>query len=49
MFVRSRITGLFEKEIALKIIAYNIRRTIIINNSKFIFVILGFLQSPKEF
>jgi len=44
-FVRSRIPELAEKEIALKIIAYNIRRIIIINNSKFIIVILGFLQS----
>ena len=44
-FVRSRIPELAEKEIALKIIAYNVRRVIIINNSMFIFVILGFLQS----
>jgi len=44
-FVRSRIPELAEKEIALKIIGYNIRRTIIINNSIFILVILGFLQS----
>jgi len=44
-FVRSRITEVAEMEIALKIITYNIRRTIIINNSIFIFVILGFLQS----
>jgi len=41
-FVRSRIPGLAEKEIALKIIAYNIRRTIILNNSIFIFVIIRF-------
>jgi len=44
-FVRSRIPGLAEKEIVLKIIAYNIRRTITLNNSIFIIVILGFLQS----
>jgi len=43
-FVRSRIPGLAEKEIALKIIAYNIRRIITLNNSIFIFIILGFLQ-----
>ena len=36
-FIRSRIPELTEKEIALKIIAYNIRRTIILNNSIFIF------------
>ena len=41
-FVRSRISELAEKEIVLKIIAYNIRRTIIINNSKFIFIIFIF-------
>jgi len=41
-FVRSRIPELAEKEIVLKIIAYNIRRTIIINNSKFILVIIRF-------
>jgi len=41
-FVRSRIPELAEKEIALKIIAYNIRRTVIINNSIFIFVIYRF-------
>ena len=44
-FVRSRKPELAEKEIALKIIAYNIRRTIILNDSIFIFVIIGFLQS----
>jgi len=38
-FVRSRIPEVAEKEIALKIIAYNIRRAIIISNSKFIFII----------
>ena len=36
-FVRSRIPELAEKEIALKIIAYNIRRIITLNNSMFIF------------
>jgi len=46
--VRSRIPELTEKEIALKIIAYNIRRVILISNSKFIFVIIGFLQSLIE-
>jgi len=35
-FVRSRIPRLAEKEITLKIIAYNISRIIIISNSKFI-------------
>ena len=38
-FVRSRIPEVAEKEIALKIIAYNIRRTIILNNSMFILII----------
>jgi len=41
-FVRSRIPEVAEKEIALKIIAYNIRRTIILNDSIFIFVIIRF-------
>ena len=41
-FVRSRIPGLAEKEIALKIIAYNIRRAIIISNSLFIFIVFRF-------
>jgi len=45
-FVRSRIPGQFEKEMALKIIAYNIRRIIMLNGSKIIFIIYrGFLQS----
>jgi len=51
-FVRSRIPGLAEKEIALKIIAYNIRRTIILNYSIFIFVIYRFsteLKPKKRF
>jgi len=53
-FVRSRILELSEKEIALKIITYNIRGTIIINNSIFIFVIYRFstelfLHSISEF
>jgi len=50
-FVRSRIPGLAEKEIALKIITYNIMRVIIINNSIFIFVIIRFsteLKSQKD-
>jgi len=41
-FVRSRISELAEKEIALKIIAYNIRRIIILNNSIFILIIIRF-------
>ena len=41
-FVRSRIPELAEKEIALKIIAYSKRRTIIINNSIFIFIVFRF-------
>jgi len=41
-FVRSRIPELTEKEIALKIIAYNIRRILIISNSIFIFIIFRF-------
>ena len=41
-FVRSRIPELTEKEIALKIIAYNIRRIIIINISMFILIIHRF-------
>jgi len=42
LFVRSRIPELAEKEIALKIVAYNIRRTIIINDSGFILIIIRF-------
>ncbi len=38
-FVRSRIPGQLEKEIALKIIAYNIRRILVLNGSKIIFII----------
>jgi len=41
-FVRSRIPELTEKEIVLKIIAYNIRRTIILSHSIFIFIIFRF-------
>ena len=41
-FVRSRIPELAEKEIGLKIIAYNIMRVIIINNSMFILIIIRF-------
>jgi len=40
--VRSRIPELAEKEIALKIIAYNIRRIIIISHSMLILVIFRF-------
>jgi len=43
--VRSRIPEIAEKEIALKIIAYNIRRTVIIDNSIFIIVILDFYRA----
>ncbi len=32
-FVRSIIRELFEKEIAMKIIAYNIRRIVVLNDS----------------
>ncbi len=40
-FVRSRISEQLEKEIALKIIAYNIRRILMLSDSgsKFIFII----------
>jgi len=41
-FVRSRTPEVAEKEIALKIIAYNIRRPVIINNSTFILIIYRF-------
>jgi len=41
-FVRSRIPWFAEKEIALKIIAYNIRRILIISNSIFIFIVFRF-------
>jgi len=41
-FVRSKTPELAEKEIALKIIACNTRRIIILNNSKFIIVIFRF-------
>ena len=41
-FVRSRIPQLAEKEIALKIIAYNIKRTVILNYSIFILIIYRF-------
>jgi len=50
-FVRSKIPEVAEKEIVLKIITYNIRRVIIINNSIFIFVIIRFsteLKSQKD-
>jgi len=39
-FVRSKIPEVAEKEIVLKIIAYNIKRTIIINDSMFILIII---------
>jgi len=38
----------FEKEIILKIIAYYIRRIPVLNDSTFIFIILGFLQSSSR-
>ena len=41
-FIRSKIPELAEKEIGLKIIAYNIRRVIILNNSIFILIIYRF-------
>ena len=41
-FVRSRVPAVAEKGIVLKIIAYNIRRVIILNNSMFIFIIYRF-------
>jgi len=41
-FVRSRIPVLTEKEIALKIITYNIRRIIFLSNFIFIIVIFRF-------
>jgi len=41
-FVRSRIPQLAEKEIALEIIAYNIRRILMINTSTFILIIFRF-------
>jgi len=41
-FVRSRIPEVAEKEITLKIIAYNIRRIIILNDYIFIFTIIRF-------
>ena len=41
-FVWSRVPEVAEKEIALNIIAYNIRRTVVINNSIFILVIYRF-------
>jgi len=41
-FVRSRIPELAEKEIVLKILAYNIRRIIILNDSMFILIIFRF-------
>jgi len=47
-FVRSMISEVAEKEIALKIIAYNIRRVIIINNSKFISIIEVFYGASKN-
>jgi len=44
-FDTSRTPELAEKEIVLKIITYNIRRAVILNNSIFIIVIIDFLQS----
>jgi len=41
-FVRSRIPEVAEREIALKIIAYNIRRVIVLNYSIFILIIFRF-------
>jgi len=47
-FVRSRIPGLTEKGIALKIIAYDIGRIIILNYSKFILIIFRFSTELKD-
>ncbi len=48
-FVRSRIPGQFEKEMALRIIAYNIRRILMLNGSKIIFVIIeDFYRAGSE-
>jgi len=44
-FVRSRIPELFEKEIAMKIIAYNIRRIIVLNDFGFIFIVEVFYRA----
>ena len=48
-FVTSRIPELAEKEIALKIIAYNIRRIVILNNSIFIFIIIEVFYKAHHF
>ncbi len=44
-FARSRIPELSEKEIAMKMISYNIRRIIVLIYCGFIFIIKVFLQS----
>ncbi len=46
-FVRARIPELFEKDIALKIIAYYIRRILVLNDSGFIFIIEVFYRAQK--
>ncbi len=43
--VRSRIPELSEKEIAMKIIPYNIRRIVVLNDSKIIFIIEDFYRA----
>ncbi len=42
--MRSRIPELSEKEIAMKIIAYNIRRIVVLNDSRIIFIIEDFYR-----
>jgi len=44
-FVRSRIPELSEKEIAMKIIACNIRRIVVLNDSGIIFIIEDFYRA----
>ncbi len=44
-FVRPRIPGQLEKEIASKIIAHNIRRILALNSSGFIFIIEVFYRA----
>jgi len=46
-FVRSRIPELSEKEIAMKIIAYNIRRIVVLNDSGIIFIVEVFYRAEK--
>jgi len=48
-FVRSRIPELTEKEIAMKIIAYNIRRIVVLNDSGIFFIVRVFPQSSSNY